>query len=156
MDLLDLSIGQTISLSVDQTLDGGELVNQNKLWVISVIVDSIQISLEQLIVKVVAVSLVNGHIKDSAADLEQVLHDVILITFEVLQIGLNQKILLGLLQEGMELSILLLQGLVRVEEVESLDDVDEEGLSSQVLGHEKGILVLLMELSNFTSISFVL
>lgn len=51
MDLLNLSIGQTIRFSVNQTLDGSELIDQNKLWVISMIVNSIKISLEELLVQ---------------------------------------------------------------------------------------------------------
>jgi hypothetical protein len=109
VDLLDLSIGQAVGLSVDQALDCGELVDQNKLWVISVVVDSIEIGLEELVIKVVAVSLVHSHVQDGAADLEKVLHDVLLIASVLLQIGLNQKVLLRLLQEGVELSVLFLE-----------------------------------------------
>lgn len=42
---LDLLVSQSVSFSVDQTLDSSELVNENKLWVVSLIVDSIKISL---------------------------------------------------------------------------------------------------------------
>jgi hypothetical protein len=45
VDHLDLLVSQSISFPIDQTLNSGELVNENKLWVVSLIVDSIKISL---------------------------------------------------------------------------------------------------------------
>ena len=125
MDLLDLRVGQAVRFSVNQTLDSRKLVNQDKLWVISVVVDSIEISLEELLIQEVAVSLVDRHVEDGTADLEKILHDVFLISSELFQIGLNQKILLGLLEECIKLLVLLFQILVGIEEVKSLHDVDE-------------------------------
>ena len=125
VDLLDLRVGQAVRFSVNQTLDSRKLVNQDKLWVISVVVDSIEISLEELLIQEVAVSLVDRHVEDGTADLEKILHDVFLISSELFQIGLNQKILLGLLEECIKLLVLLFQILVGIEEVKSLHDVDE-------------------------------
>jgi len=45
VDHLDLLVSQSISFSINQTLNSSELVNENKLWVVSLIVDSIKISL---------------------------------------------------------------------------------------------------------------
>ena len=45
VDHLDLLVSQSISFPIDQTLNSSELVNKNKLWVVSLIVDSIKISL---------------------------------------------------------------------------------------------------------------
>lgn len=41
----DLLVSQSISFSIDQTLNSSELVNENKLWVVSLIINSIKISL---------------------------------------------------------------------------------------------------------------
>jgi hypothetical protein len=120
-----LRVGQAVRFSVNQTLDGCKLVNQDKLWVISVVVDSIEICLEELLIQEVAVSLVDRHVENGTADLEKILHDVFLVSSELFQIGFNQKILLGLLEECIKLLVLLFQVLVGIEEVKSLHDVDE-------------------------------
>ena len=65
------------------------------------------------------------HVEDSAADFEQVLNDIVLITSWILQIRLDEEVLLRFLQESVELSVLLLEALVRIEEMKSLDNIDE-------------------------------
>jgi len=57
MDHLDLLVGQAVRLSVDQALNGSELVNENKFWIVSVVVDSIKVSLKKLVVQIVGRSL---------------------------------------------------------------------------------------------------
>lgn len=47
--------------------------------------------------------------------------------------------------------VLNLGVLVRIEEMESLNNINEVRLTGQVLAHEDGILILLMEFSNFSS-----
>ena len=39
MNLSDLCIGQTVGLSIDEALDGSDLVSVNEIWVISIVVD---------------------------------------------------------------------------------------------------------------------
>lgn len=51
MDLLDLFVGQSIRFSIDQALDGSKLVDENELWVVFVVVDSIEIGLEELLIQ---------------------------------------------------------------------------------------------------------
>lgn len=65
------------------------------------------------------------HVEDSAADFEKVLNDIVLITSWILQIRLDEEVLLRFLQESVELSVLLLEALVRIEEMKSLDNIDE-------------------------------
>ena len=125
VDHLDLLVGQSISFSIDQTLDSSKLVNENKLWVVSLIVDSIKISLQQLLVQHVGRSLAHRHVEDSTGDFEKVLNNVILICSSNLQVRLDQKVLLRLFQESIKLSVLLLEALVRIKEMKSLDNINE-------------------------------
>ena len=90
------------------------------------VIDSIEISLQELIIQEVGTSLVDGHIKNCTAYLEKILHDVILVISVVFEVTLDEEVLLGLLQESVELSVLFLEGLVGVEEMKSLNDIDEE------------------------------
>lgn len=54
------------------------------------VVDSIEISLEEFLIQEVAASLVNRHVQNGAADLEEILNNIILVTFELLQVGLYE------------------------------------------------------------------
>ena len=102
------------------------MVNQDEFWIVSMVIDSIEISLQELIIQEVGTSLVDGHIKNCTAYLEKILHDVILVISVVFEVTLDEEVLLGLLQESVELSVLFLEGLVGVEEMKSLNDIDEE------------------------------
>ena len=86
MNKLDLLVGQAEALSVDQTLDGGELVNQNKVLVISAKVDRVEISEQKLLVEEVVASLPHGKIKDGATNFEQVFRNILLVTSVLLQV----------------------------------------------------------------------
>jgi len=50
VDQFALLISKTVSLSVDQTLDAGKLININELFIVSVEVDGIEIGVEKLII----------------------------------------------------------------------------------------------------------
>jgi len=98
-------------------------------------------------------SLAHRHVEDSTADFEKILDNVILITSRYLQVRLDQKVLLRLFQESIKLSVLLLKALVRIEEMKSFNNINKIRLTSQVLAHNKGILIFLVEFSDSSSIS---
>jgi len=78
MDQFDLSICEAIGLSINKTLNSGQLINQNELWVVSIVVDRIKICEKELIIQVVLTSLLDLQVKDGAADFEKILANVIL------------------------------------------------------------------------------
>ena len=96
------------------------------------------------------------HVEDGAADLEKVLYNIFLVTSEVFQIGFDEKVLLGLFKESIKLFVLNLGVLVRIKEMESLNNINEVRFTGQVLAHEEGILILLVEFSDFSSAGLAL
>jgi len=94
MNQFDLSICEAVGLSINKTLNCGELVNKNKLLVLSVEVDRIEISVKELVIQEIMASLLDLQIKDGAADFEKVLANVILFTLVCLQVRRNEQILL--------------------------------------------------------------
>lgn len=59
MDLSDLLIRKTVGWSVNQVLDGSELVDKDEILVVSGVVDGIEISVQQVLLKEVVSSLVD-------------------------------------------------------------------------------------------------
>lgn len=143
----NLSIGQSVSFSIDQALDCGKLIDEHELWIVSMEVNSFEISSKKRIIEDWAASLVHLHVKDGAANLEKVLDNIIRVVSKGLQIGLNQQILLRFLKEGIKLFVLLFEIGIGIKEMKSLHNVDEVNFSSQVLSHEECVLVLLVEMS---------
>jgi len=94
MNQFDLSICEAVGLSINKTLNCGELVNKNKLLVLSVEVDRIEISVKELVIQEIMASLLDLQIKDGAADFEKILANVILFTLVCLQVRRNEQILL--------------------------------------------------------------
>jgi hypothetical protein len=94
MNQFDLSICEAIGLSINKTLDCGELINKNKLLVLSVEVDRIEICEKELVIQEIMTSLLNLQIQDGAADFEKILANVILFTLVCLQVRRNQQVLL--------------------------------------------------------------
>jgi len=82
MNLSDLLIGQTVGLSVDKALDGGDLFSVNEIWVISIVVDGVKISVKDFVIKEVMAFLVDALVHNSADDLEEVSAHVVLLTLE--------------------------------------------------------------------------
>lgn len=86
MNMGDLLIGQVVGLSIDQALDGRQLISINKIWVISIVVDRVKVSEEDLVIEGVVsgvhASLVGGLVHDSANDLEKVSAYIVLLTLE--------------------------------------------------------------------------
>ena len=90
-----LHISQAKVSSVDQALDGSQLINNDKLFVLSVEVDGIKICVEQLFIDDLISLGLHIEVHDSAQDLEEVGRDIsqvsLVMAFEVRP---NQKILL--------------------------------------------------------------
>lgn len=147
VNLSDLLVGEAVSWSVDQILDGGELVDEDEIVVVSGVVDGVEVGVQKVLLKEVVSSLVDGQVEDGASDLEQVLGDVVVVTLELLEIGLDEDVLLGLLHERVDLSGLLV-GDIAVNEVELRQDIDEVDLTDHVFAEKENILILLMELSD--------
>lgn len=80
MNQLDLSICEAVGLSVNKTLDCGKLINKNELWVLSIVVDSIEVCVEKFVIQEIVASLLNLQVEDSAADFEKIFANVILFT----------------------------------------------------------------------------
>lgn len=156
MNLSDLCIGQTVGLSIDEALDGSDLVSVNEIWVISIVVDRIKVSIKDLVIKVIVAPLVRALFHDSANYLEKVSAYIVLLTLKGLQIRGNQQVLLLLVQEVEELLVPDSSPSVLEEEVEFLKDVDQEDLSDVVLASEEHVLVLLVELSDGLSVDSLL
>jgi hypothetical protein len=113
----NLSISQRIRFSIDQTFDGSKLIDEHKLWIISMEVDSFEISLEERIIKDWAALLINLHINDSTAYLEEILNYVIGVSSVGLQVRLNEQVLLRFLEEGIKLLIFLLKIGISIKEM---------------------------------------
>lgn len=73
MNHADLVVGDTESLSIDQTFDGLELIQQVDVVVLLRLdVNGVSVLVENLVVQWVAVPLLESHVHDSTEDLEQV------------------------------------------------------------------------------------
>lgn len=117
VDLSDLPIGKAVSWSVNQILDGGKLVDEDEIVVVSGVVDGIEIGVQKVLLEEVVSSLVDRQVKDGASDLEQVLRNIVMVSLELLEIRLNEDVLLGLVHEGVDLSSLLV-GDIAINEME--------------------------------------
>lgn len=82
VDQSDLLISQTVGLPVNEALNSGDLLSINEIWVISIVVDWVKVSVKDLVIKEVVASLVHVLVHDSANDLEQVSANVILLILE--------------------------------------------------------------------------
>lgn len=82
VDQSDLLISQTVGLPVNEALNSGDLLSINEIWVISIVVDRVKVSVKDLVIKEVVASLVHVLVHDSANDLEQVSANVILLILE--------------------------------------------------------------------------
>lgn len=70
-----------------------------------------------------------------------------MISLELLEVGLNKDVLLGLVHEGVDLSGLLIAD-IAVNEVELGQNINEVDLSDHVLAEKEDILIFLVELSD--------
>lgn len=70
-----------------------------------------------------------------------------MISLELLEVGLNKDVLLGLVHEGVNLSGLLIAD-IAINEVELGQNIDEVDLSDHVLAEKEDILIFLVELSD--------
>lgn len=70
-----------------------------------------------------------------------------MISLELLEVGLNKDVLLGLVHEGVNLSGLLIAD-IAVNEVELGQNINEVDLSDHVLAEKEDILIFLVELSD--------
>lgn len=70
-----------------------------------------------------------------------------MISLELLKVGLNKDVLLGLVHEGVNLSGLLIAD-IAINEVELGQNINEVDLSDHVLAEKEDILIFLVELSD--------
>lgn len=70
-----------------------------------------------------------------------------MISLELLEVGLNKDVLLGLVHEGVDLSGLLIAD-IAINEVELGQNINEVDLSDHVLAEKEDILIFLVELSD--------
>ena len=82
VDQSDLLVSQTVGLSVNEALDGADLITVNEIWVISILADRVKVSVKDLVIKEVVSSLVHILVDDSANDFEEVSADVVLLILE--------------------------------------------------------------------------
>jgi len=80
MDILDLHMAQAVSFSIDQALQGVDLVHHDEVSVLVIVIDGTHIRLQKLVVKLVVTSHFQFEVLDGAAELEEVLDDVFRLT----------------------------------------------------------------------------
>lgn len=73
-------MAQAVSFSIDQALQGVDLVHHDEVSVLVIVIDGTHIRLQKLVVKLVVTSHFQFEVLDGAAELEEVLDDVFRLT----------------------------------------------------------------------------
>jgi hypothetical protein len=74
----NLIISEAVLLPVDQRLDRGKLVDEDKVWIISLEVDGVQVGEEKLVVEVLASVWLEMNVQNCTQDLDKILREVII------------------------------------------------------------------------------
>lgn len=80
MNVFNLLVAQAECFPIDQAANRMELVHDHKVLLVVVIVDGADILLEQRVVKLVVPTLLQLQIQDAAANLEEVLYNILALT----------------------------------------------------------------------------
>ena len=80
MDVLDLCMAQAVGFSIDQALQGVDLVHHDEVSVLVVVIDGTHVRLQELVVQLVVTPHFQFEVLDGAAELEEVLDDVFRLT----------------------------------------------------------------------------
>lgn len=77
MDLFDLIVGEAVFRSVDQIFDSCKLVDENKILIVSKVVDGVKISVQGVWFYDVIINQINLQVENGTNDLEQILLNII-------------------------------------------------------------------------------
>lgn len=156
MDLLDLTAAQVELRSVDEPLDGGKLVYQNQIRVVSFQVEAGECIVQELFVQVNLTLVGQSDVQNGAHNLEQVVGNA-----NVIAVGatagielLNEQILLGVLHELVQR--LPSPSLHWDQEVHALQDIHQVNVSTLVPEKVDDVKELLLDLVQLLLIHFLL
>ena len=80
VNVLDLAVAEAEGLPVDEAADSVELVHEHEVLLLVIVVDGADVLLEQRIVQLIVATLLQLQIQDAAANLEEVLDDVLALS----------------------------------------------------------------------------
>ena len=77
MDVLDLGVAQAVGFSIDQALQGIDLVHHNEVSVLVAEIDGTDVGSQEFVIELVMPTHFQFEVLDGAAELEEVLDDVL-------------------------------------------------------------------------------